>query len=86
MFLMDVAGYPHIRAQLLSVVKQFHGQLWGYVVLNDAALHMAKGLAIEDHPPKCTTKNFNAHLALTLTCQQDLLQTPEVDDNPGHYI
>ena len=71
MFLMDVAGYPHIRAQLLSVVKQFHGQLWGYVVLNDAALHMAKGLAIGDHPPSRTAKNFHAHLAVMITYQWD---------------
>ena len=57
-----------------------------YIILNDAALHMAKGLAIEDHPPRCTAKNFHAHLALTLTCQRDLLQTPEVDDAPGYHI
>ena len=45
-----------------------------YVILNDVALHMAKSLAIEDHPPKRTAKNFHAHLVLMLTCQQGLLQ------------
>ena len=39
-----------------------------YVILNDVALHMAKGLAIEDHPPGCTAKKFHARLALTLAC------------------
>ena len=57
-----------------------------YVILNDIALHMAKSLAIEDHPPKCKAKNFHAHLALTLTCQQGLLQSLEVDNALGCHI
>ena len=51
-----------------------------YVILNDVALHMAKGLVIEDHPPKHAAKNFHAHLALTLSCQWDQLLTPKDDD------
>ena len=51
-----------------------------YVILNDVALHMAKSLAIEDHPPKRKAKNFHAHLVLTLTCQQGLQRPPEVDN------
>ena len=51
-----------------------------YVILSDATLHMAKRLAIEDHPPRRKAKNFHANLVLTLTCQQGLLQSPEVDN------
>ena len=51
-----------------------------YVILSDAALHMAKSLAIEDHPPKHKAKNFHAHLVLALTCQQGLQRPPEVDN------
>ena len=51
-----------------------------YVILSDAALHMAKSLAIEDHPPKRKAKNFHAHLVPMLTCQQSLQRSLEVDD------
>ena len=37
-----------------------------YVILNDMVLQ----LVIEDHPPRRNTKNFNAHLALTLKCKK----------------
>ena len=57
-----------------------------YVILNDVALHMAKSLAIEDHPPKRTAKNFHAHLVLMLTCQQGLLQSLEAPDALGCHI
>ena len=57
-----------------------------YTILSDAALHMAKSLAIEDHPPKRKAKNFHAHLVLMLTYQQGLLQSLEVDDALGCHI
>ena len=57
-----------------------------YVILNDVSLHMAKNLAIEDHPPRHTAKNFHAHLALMQNCQQNLLQTLEADDALGCLI
>ena len=41
-----------------------------YIILNNAALHLAKGSTIEDHPPRCTAKNFHAHLALLLKCRK----------------
>ena len=57
-----------------------------YVILSDAALHMVKRLAIEDHPPRRKAKNFHANLVLTLTCQQDLLQSLEVGNSLGCHI
>ena len=57
-----------------------------YAILNDTALQLAKGLAIEDHPPRRTAKNFHAHLALMLTCQQDLLEMTEVAGALGCHI
>ena len=57
-----------------------------YVILNGVALHTAKGLAIEDHPPRHVAKNFHAHLALLLSYQWDQLHTLQVDDAPGRHI
>ena len=57
-----------------------------FIILNDVALHMAKGLTIEDHPPRCMAKNFHAHLAHSLSCQWDQLRTPKDDDAPECYI
>ena len=50
-----------------------------YVILNKVALHMAKGLTIEDHPSRRSAKNFHAHLALTLSCPWDKLHSSKVD-------
>ena len=68
-----------------------HGQMvarttMDFIILNYVALHMVKSLAIDDHPPRCTAKNFHAYLALTLTRQQGLLQSLEVGDSPGCHI
>ena len=44
-----------------------------YIISNNVALLLAKGLAIEDHLSKHTAKNFHVHLALMLMCKQNLL-------------
>ena len=62
----------HVQAVVQTTVD--------YVILNDLALHMAKGLVIEDYPSRRTAKNFHAHLALTLSCPWDQLHSSKAED------
>ena len=57
-----------------------------YVILNDMVLQLMTDFSIEDHPPRHNAKNFNAHLALTLTCKKAIVMMEGACSSEGQRV